>query len=139
MRATLNLGHTFGHAIENGSGYGHWLHGEAVAIGTAMAVDMSAKMGWITKDLRRRAHDILCLADLPTSLPSSSPMTPEMFLSLMSVDKKVANGVLRLILLKGELGNCVFTSEFEQEAMEETIEEYCEAIQQKEKGREMMN
>ncbi|GMH85732.1 hypothetical protein TrST_g4798 [Triparma strigata] len=131
VRATLNLGHTFGHAVENGSGYGHWLHGEAVAIGTAMATDMSARMGWIDESLTARVQSILKLADLPTELPGDSPMTTEKFLSLMSVDKKVANGVLRLILLKGELGNCVFTSDFDDNAMKETIDLYVSMIKEK--------
>lgn len=131
VRATLNLGHTFGHAVENGSGYGHWLHGEAVAIGTAMATDMSARMGWISPSLTTRVQKILKLADLPTELPADSPMTTEMFLSLMSVDKKVANGVLRLILLKGDLGNCVFTSDFDDDAMKQTIDHYVNIIDAK--------
>jgi 3-dehydroquinate synthase len=124
VRATLNLGHTFGHAIENGSGYGTWLHGEAVAIGTAMAASMSARLGWITPDLLQRVYTILERANLPVELPVDSPMTREVFLKLMSVDKKVANGKLRLILLKGPLGNCVFTGDFDEQAMIETIDEF---------------
>jgi 3-dehydroquinate synthase len=124
VRATLNLGHTFGHAIENGSGYGKWLHGEAVAIGTAMATSMSARLGWIDEDMVRRVYDILHRAKLPTELPTDSPMTRDTFLKLMSVDKKVANGQLRLILLKGELGECVFTGEFDEQAMVDTIDEF---------------
>jgi len=124
VRATLNLGHTFGHAIENGSGYGAWLHGEAVAIGTVMAATMSAKMGWIDETLVQRIYDILIAAKCPVALPADSPMNREIFLKAMSVDKKVANGQLRLILLKGELGNCVFTGEFDEDAMGETIDEF---------------
>uniref|UniRef100_A0A7R9YWX5 3-dehydroquinate synthase, chloroplastic n=1 Tax=Pseudictyota dubia TaxID=2749911 RepID=A0A7R9YWX5_9STRA len=124
IRATLNLGHTFGHAIENGSGYGVWLHGEAVAIGTAMAATMSARMGWIEEDLVKRIYNILHAANLPTELPVDSPMTAETFLDAMSVDKKVADGQLRLILLKGALGNCVFTGDFDRDAMTETIDEF---------------
>jgi len=124
VRATLNLGHTFGHAIENGSGYGTWLHGEAVAIGTAMAATMSARMGWIDDALLKRTYDILINANLPVELPLDSPMDKETFLKLMSVDKKVADGQLRLILLKGALGNCVFTGDFDEEAMKETIDEF---------------
>ena len=124
VRATLNLGHTFGHAIENGSGYGTWLHGEAVAIGTAMAATMSAEMGWIDEDLLKRIYKILERANLPLELPVDSPMDKELFLKLMSVDKKVANGQLRLILLKGALGNCVFTADFDEAAMIKTIDEF---------------
>eukprot|EP01082_Thalassiosira_pseudonana_P013825 g12127.t1 g12127 contig6:1273869-1274992(+) len=128
MRATLNLGHTFGHAIENGSGYGTWLHGEGVSIGTAMAATMSAKMGWIDDGLKQRIYDILESADLPVKLPKDSPMTIETFNKLMSLDKKVADGQLRLILLKGDLGGCVFTGEFDVDAMQETIEEFVKEI-----------
>lgn len=131
LRATLNLGHTFGHAIENYSGYGTWLHGEAVSIGTAMAATMSARMGWIDTDLVKRIYTLLERANLPVELPVDSPMTRESFLKLMSVDKKVANGQLRLILLKGPLGNCVFTGEFDEGAMVETIDEFvaeCSAV-----------
>jgi len=128
VRATLNLGHTFGHAIENGSGYGHWLHGEAVAIGTVMAATMSEKMGWIDADLKQRIYDIMEAADLPVKLPSDSPMTVEIFNKLMSLDKKVADGQLRLILLKGGLGGCEFTGEFDVDAMQETIEEFVAEI-----------
>ena len=124
LRATLNLGHTFGHAIENHSGYGTWLHGEAVAIGTAMAATMSARMGWIEPDLVKRIYDILEKANLPVELPPDSPMDRDAFLKLMSVDKKVENGNLRLILLKGALGNCVFTGEFDEQALIDTIDEF---------------
>jgi 3-dehydroquinate synthase len=124
VRATLNLGHTFGHAIENGSGYGSWLHGEAVAIGTCMAATMSYKMGWIDESLVKRIYDILLKAKCPVELPVDSPMNRESFLKAMSVDKKVANGKLRLILLKGGLGNCLFTGDFDEKAMIETIDEF---------------
>jgi 3-dehydroquinate synthase len=136
VRATLNLGHTFGHAIENFSGYGTWLHGEAVAIGTAMAATMSGRMGWIDEALVKRTYTLLERANLPVELPVDSPMTRESFLKLMSVDKKVANGQLRLILLKGPLGNCVFTGDFDQDAMIQTIDDFvaeCSSSQQKEK------
>lgn len=124
VRATLNLGHTFGHAIESGSGYGTWLHGEAVAIGTAMAASMSARMGWIDQSLLERTYRLLEKANLPVELPLDSPMDLDSFLKYMSADKKVANGQLRLILLKGSLGNCVFTGDFDQEAMIQTIDEF---------------
>jgi 3-dehydroquinate synthase len=124
VRATLNLGHTFGHAIENGAGYGTYLHGEAVSIGTAMAATMSQKLGWIDDELARRVYQLLERAKLPTELPVDSPMNRETFLKLMSVDKKVANGKLRLILLQGPLGNCLFTGDFDEKAMVETIDEF---------------
>ena len=128
VRATLNLGHTFGHAIENGSGYGTFLHGEGVSIGTAMAATMSEKMGWIDSELKQRIYDILESADLPVKLPKGSPITAETFNKLMSLDKKVADGQLRLILLKGELGNCRFTGEFDVDAIQETIQEFVNDI-----------
>ncbi|KAG8478152.1 hypothetical protein CXB51_027938 [Gossypium anomalum] len=98
LRSTLNLGHTFGHAIETGFGYGQWLHGEAVAAGTVMAVDMSYRLGWIDSSIVKRVNDILLRAKLPTAPPET--MTVEMFKSVMAVDKKVADGLLRLILSK---------------------------------------
>lgn len=131
LRATLNLGHTFGHAIETQSGYGTWLHGEAVAIGTVMAANLSARMGWIDADLVKRIYDLLEKANLPVELPLDSPMTRENFLKIMSVDKKVADGKLRLILLKGALGNCVFTGDFDEEELIKTIDEFvaeCSAV-----------
>uniref|UniRef100_A0A7N0UIH7 3-dehydroquinate synthase n=1 Tax=Kalanchoe fedtschenkoi TaxID=63787 RepID=A0A7N0UIH7_KALFE len=119
VRATLNLGHTFGHAIETGLGYGEWLHGEAVAAGTVMAVDLSYRLGWIDESLVKRVRKILTEANLPTSPPES--VTVEVFKSVMAVDKKVADGLLRLILLKGPLGNCVFTGEYDRQALDDTL------------------
>jgi 3-dehydroquinate synthase len=124
VRATLNLGHTFGHAIESGSGYGTYLHGEAVAIGTAMAATMSAELGWIDEELVGRTYKILDQAGLPVDLPVDSPMDRDTFLRYMAADKKVANGQLRLILLRGPLGNCVFTGDFDSAAMIKTIDEF---------------
>ncbi|KAF5735935.1 3-dehydroquinate synthase chloroplastic [Tripterygium wilfordii] len=125
LRATLNLGHTFGHAIETGFGYGQWLHGEAVAAGTVMAVDMSYRLSWIDKSIVKRVHDILNQAKLPTTLPET--MTVEMFNSVMAVDKKVADGLLRLILLKGPLGNCVFTGDYDRKALDDTLHAFCKS------------
>lgn len=126
LRATLNLGHTFGHAIETGLGYGHWLHGEAVAAGMVMAVDMSYRLGWIDKSLVQRVRNILEQAKLPTAPPPGT-MTVEMFKSVMAVDKKVADGLLRLILLKGPLGNCIFTGDYDRKALEETLHAFCKS------------
>ncbi|CAA2935161.1 3-dehydroquinate synthase, chloroplastic [Olea europaea subsp. europaea] len=85
LRATLNLGHTFGHAIETGVGYGEWFHGEAVAAGTVMAVDMSYRLGWIDDSLVKRVHKILLQANLPTAPPET--MTVDMFKSVMAVSE----------------------------------------------------
>ncbi|KAH7519903.1 3-dehydroquinate synthase, chloroplastic [Ziziphus jujuba] len=125
LRATLNLGHTFGHAIETGFGYGQWLHGEAVAAGMVMAVDLSYRLGWIDDSIVKRVHQILREAKLPTAPPET--MTVEMFKSVMAVDKKVADGLLRLILLKGPLGNCVFTGEYDKKALDETLHAFCKS------------
>ncbi|ERN18240.1 3-dehydroquinate synthase, chloroplastic isoform X1 [Amborella trichopoda] len=125
LRATLNLGHTFGHAIEAGLGYGEWLHGEAVAAGTVMAVDMSYRLGWIDDSIVRRVINILEQAKVPTAPPDI--MTVEKFKTIMAVDKKVADGLLRLILLKGPLGNCVFTGDYDNKALEETLRAFCES------------
>ncbi|OWM66457.1 3-dehydroquinate synthase, chloroplastic [Punica granatum] len=125
LRATLNLGHTFGHAIETGFGYGVWLHGEAVAAGIVMAADMSHRLGWIDESIVTRIHNILKQAKLPTAPPET--MTVEMFKSVMAVDKKVADGLLRLILLKGPLGNCVFTGDYDRKALEETLHAFCKS------------
>ncbi|KAJ4714154.1 putative 3-dehydroquinate synthase [Melia azedarach] len=125
LRATLNLGHTFGHAIETGFGYGQWLHGEAVAAGTVMAVDMSYRLGWIDDSIVKRVHNILRQAKLPNAPPDT--MTVEMFKSVMAVDKKVADGLLRLILLKGPLGNCVFTGDYDRKALDDTLHAFCKS------------
>ncbi|BBN01074.1 3-dehydroquinate synthase [Marchantia polymorpha subsp. ruderalis] len=125
VRATLNLGHTFGHAIETGTGYGNWLHGEAVAAGTIMSAHMSLKMGWIDDDLFKRIYNITARARLPLRPPGS--MDVQLFEDIMAVDKKVADGLLRLILLKGPLGNCVFTGEYDVKALDDTLRHFCRA------------
>ena len=90
-----------------------------------MAAVMSCKLGWITPELVRRAVDLMQAAQLPTELPKGSKMTVQKFTDAMAVDKKVSAGVLRLILLKGPLGGCVFTSDYDPALMIETIEEFC--------------
>ena len=126
IRAFLNLGHTFGHAVETFSGYGTYLHGEAVGVGLAMAADLSARLGWITEDIRDRAIALVQRCDLPTRPPKD--MTPDDFIQFMAVDKKNVDGSLRLVLLRGELGTCVVTSEFENAKLMDTLNEYCEAL-----------
>ncbi|KAG7672476.1 hypothetical protein Ndes2526B_g09005 [Nannochloris sp. 'desiccata'] len=123
VRATLNLGHTFGHAIESATGYGAWLHGEAVGTGIVMASDMSRRLGWIDAELDARTRALIEKAKLPVVPPAG--MTIDQFKSFMSVDKKVQDGKLRLILLKGALGNCVITGEFEVQALEDTLAAFC--------------
>jgi 3-dehydroquinate synthase len=119
QRALLNLGHTFGHAIENGMGYGKWLHGEAVGAGMCMAATMSNQMGWMSNAETAKAIALIEQAKLPTKAPSS--MSSEQFLELMSVDKKVLDGVMRLILMKG-IGESLMTSDYELSDLIKAIE-----------------
>ncbi|MEY3885432.1 MAG: hypothetical protein RIS87_1207, partial [Pseudomonadota bacterium] len=92
-RALLNLGHTFGHAIENAMGYGVWLHGEAVAAGSMMAADLSRRMGWLSESEVSRIQNSFVAADLPVTAPK---LGVERYLDLMGLDKKVENGKIRL-------------------------------------------
>lgn len=108
IRAILNLGHTFGHAIEAHQGYGNWLHGEAVAAGMVMAADLSARMGLITPADVEQLQALLVKANLPIEGPAN--MSDEDYLSRMKVDKKVLDGRLRLVLLKA-IGEAWVTSD----------------------------
>lgn len=120
-RATLNLGHTFGHAIETGLGYGACLHGEAVAIGMCQAADLSRRLGWLThKDVERIAR-ILQRAKLPVTPPSA--LDAERFLALMAVDKKNVDGKLRLILLE-KIGQATLPIGVDVAALKATLDEY---------------
>ena len=112
-RALLNLGHTFGHAIENAMGYGVWLHGEAVAAGTMLAADLSLRMGWLTQAEVKRMHDLLTKARLPLDAPK---LGVEKYLDLMQLDKKVSDGKIRLILQQG-IGKSVITSDYDAEKL----------------------
>ncbi len=116
-RALLNLGHTFGHAIESYMGYGTWLHGEAVAVGMVMAADLSAAMGWITTQDVERVKAIIQAAQLPIACPE---IPVEDFLGYMAHDKKVLNGQLRLVLLK-QLGQAIITRDFDVDLMRRVI------------------
>lgn len=118
VRATLNLGHTFGHAIETHMGYGVWLHGEAVAAGTVMALEMSSRLGWITAAERDRGIRLFLRAGLPVIPPEE--MTAEDFLTHMAVDKKVLGGRLRLVLLR-QMGEAVVTGDFPREILDATL------------------
>jgi len=108
IRAILNLGHTFGHAIETAMGYGVWLHGEAVAAGMLMAVDLSRRMGWLEQSVVERTQQLLLRAKLPVSTPVE--ITDKQYIELMSVDKKVLDGKIRLVLIK-QLGEALVTSD----------------------------
>ena len=118
VRALLNLGHTFGHAIETGMGYGEWLHGEAIAIGMLMAAQLSKKMGWITEEEVLYIRELLVKADLPVTPPEK--MTANLFMEIMAVDKKVINGVLRLVLMTS-LGSAIVTSEYDHQLLQELL------------------
>jgi 3-dehydroquinate synthase len=98
VRATLNFGHTFAHAIETGTGYGSWLHGEAVGCGMAMAADLSVRLGLIAPAQRDRLTGVVAAAGLPVRAPS---LGHERYLELMSLDKKALGGELRFVLLEG--------------------------------------
>ncbi len=121
IRATLNLGHTFGHAIEAHQGYGKWLHGEAVGAGMMMAADLSKRLGYLTE---KDEHDLLRLlqaAHLPVKGPKD--MSCDDYISRMAVDKKVLDGALRLVLLKG-IGQAYITSDVPRDLLEETLMAY---------------
>ncbi|NKC15759.1 MAG: 3-dehydroquinate synthase [Gammaproteobacteria bacterium] len=118
-RVLLNLGHTFAHAIETGLGHGQWLHGEAVAAGMHMAADLSARLGMVRQDVVARIRTLLSRVGLPVLAPAS--LDTKTMRALMSVDKKVKAGKLRLILLKS-LGNAVVADEFSESALEATLD-----------------
>ena len=107
VRALLNLGHTFGHAIETGMGYGNWLHGEAVAAGTLLAAQLSERLGWIDAAALTRIRSLFEQAGLPVQAPD---LGEARYLELMQLDKKVEGGKLRLVLLKG-IGHAVIASD----------------------------
>jgi len=118
-RALLNLGHTFGHAIEAGAGYGNVLHGEAVAAGLVLAAELSARTGRIAGADARRIRELLAAAGLPVDPPR---LGRARMLDLMGMDKKVKGGELRLVLLDG-IGKAALTSDYPREALETLLEE----------------
>jgi 3-dehydroquinate synthase len=117
VRALLNLGHTFGHAIEAGMGYGNWLHGEAVAAGTMLAAVLSQRLGWIGEAEVSRIRGLFERARLPVSAPD---LGVDAYLEHMAVDKKVENGRMRFVLLK-KIGTAVITADVTQQALRETL------------------
>ncbi len=125
VRALLNLGHTFGHAIETGMGYGEWLHGEAISAGMVMAADMSRRLGWLSSADVARVVELLKVANLPTVAPSS--LSEDKFLALMAVDKKAQDGVIRLVLLQ-HLGQAVVDGDYDMKLLKETLQA-CREIQ----------
>ena len=122
QRALLNLGHTFGHAIEAEMGYGEWLHGEAVAAGMVLAAQTSERLGWISAQHTQRVQRVIQAFELPIKPPSQ--MTPQNFREHMALDKKVAAGKLRLVLLRA-LGDAVLTAETPPEVLETVLNAAC--------------
>lgn len=122
-RALLNLGHTFGHAIETGLGYGAWLHGEAVGAGTVMAAELSRRLGWLSDADFQRTRDLLAAAGLPVV---GAALGVDRYIDLMGHDKKVIAGKLRLVLLK-RLGEAVTYGDAPPEQIRATIEACCRA------------
>ncbi|MDO8464154.1 MAG: 3-dehydroquinate synthase [Gallionella sp.] len=117
-RALLNLGHTFGHAIENGMGYGAVLHGQAVAVGTIMAADLSQRLGWISIEDVARIRHLFERSNLPCEGPPS--LDPELYLRLMGLDKKVVGGKIRFVLLK-TIGHAVVSGDVPEELLRQTL------------------
>ncbi|TQV72651.1 3-dehydroquinate synthase [Exilibacterium tricleocarpae] len=118
LRAILNLGHTFGHAIETALGYGVWLHGEAVAAGMCMAAELSRRRGWLSGADVERVRVLLERAGLPTRSPPG--LSVQRYLALMAVDKKVLDGRLRLVLLEA-LGRACVTDDICGETLRATL------------------
>ncbi len=121
VRALLNLGHTFGHAVEAGLGYGEWLHGEAVAAGTVMAAELSRRLGWLASSAVDRVVALLRRAGLPTSGPA---LGADRYLELMALDKKVSAGKLRLVLLEA-IGRGVIYGEAAEADIRAAIDACC--------------
>ncbi len=121
-RALLNLGHTFGHAIEAHLNYRQWLHGEAVATGMCMAADLSHRQGWLREADHDRVIGLIKAADLPTRPPADLPA--ERMRALMQGDKKTAAGRVRLVLLQG-IGEAILSADYSDELLAQTLAAYC--------------
>jgi 3-dehydroquinate synthase len=119
LRAILNFGHTFGHAIENAMGYGEWLHGEAVAAGMVLASDMSHRLGYLSTADYECVVNLIKLSGLPHSAPR---IGVDKARQLMSMDKKVHAGQLRLVLLQ-QLGTAVITDQYPAEVFTATLQD----------------
>ncbi|MEX1033284.1 MAG: 3-dehydroquinate synthase [Cellvibrionaceae bacterium] len=117
IRAWLNLGHTFGHAIETAQGYGNWLHGEAVAAGMIMALDLSRRLGWLDRSVQQRLQVMLSRIGLPNRPPQ---IDEARFISLMAGDKKVLDGKIRLVLLE-DIGRVVVTTDVPRALLKATL------------------
>ncbi len=120
LRAILNFGHTFGHAIEAATGYEMYLHGEAVGLGMLMAADLSCRLALIDTPARNLIYALVRRAGLPTEAPRIGAARA---LELMQMDKKVLKGAIRLVLLE-RLGNATVVSKYEKSAFEATMKEH---------------
>jgi len=116
-RALLNFGHTFGHAIEAGTGYGTWLHGEAVAAGMVMAAELSALMGHLKKTEVSRLRELIRRGGLSTNGPA---LAPERLIELMAVDKKAAKGKTRFVLLES-IGRAALRGDVDERLVRQAI------------------
>jgi 3-dehydroquinate synthase len=116
-RALLNFGHTFGHAIEAGAGYGAWLHGEAVAAGMVMAAELSGLMGHLKKNEVSRVRELIRRGGLPIKGPA---LAPERLIELMAVDKKAAKGKTRFVLLES-IGRAALHGDVDEQAVRQAI------------------
>ena len=117
IRAILNLGHTFGHAIETATGYGKWLHGEAIAVGMVMAAHLSEQMGWLKKEEYQRIKSLITNSNLPINPPD---ILKQDFLDLMQLDKKTKENQINLILQQG-IGKAILTSDYDNEKLHNTL------------------
>ena len=125
LRAILNLGHTFGHAIETAQGYGNWLHGEAVATGMLLAMDLSARRGWVDPAEVEALRQLLLSMNLPVQVPAD--MTAQIFLDIMARDKKVIDGRLRLVLLRS-IGEACISDDVTEAELLSFLAEHCTAL-----------
>ena len=121
-RALLNLGHSFGHGIENAFGYGNYLHGEAISIGMVMAAYLSMDEGHLSHEDVLRVESILSKADLPIYIKKS--IDRETLIEAMSLDKKSIDGKIRLVLLKG-LGDSYLTDSYSKENFNRVVNNFC--------------
>lgn len=120
-RALLNLGHTFGHAIEAGMGYGNWLHGEAVAAGMVMAAELSCRLGWLKRADVVLVEKIITMAKLPIRAPAK--LSVAVMREHMAVDKKVTDGKLQLVLQKA-LGEAILTDDFSEKLLDDVLADF---------------
>jgi len=123
LRALFNLGHTFGHAIESGMGYGNWLHGEGVSAGTMQAVYLSQLLGDLSEADVTRIQALFERVNLPIKPPSVAEMDNQAFLDLMAGDKKVQAGTIRLVLLKS-IGQAYVTGDYPATLLERVLTEW---------------